>query len=144
MQYGFPRPRSLRPAAVKAVSAFAEDSPGSVRAHHGTVSTLLRPTGLILRGFSLARRPRQWSGGYSHTRADAAAGRSPQAPYSAPRRSGQGTSHQLNTVPPWGPVPPGSSSRAPTSRRKVHNYLKTHIFFPGIFRFLSETTEFPF
>ena len=144
MQYGYQPPRFLQPAAVKAVSAFSADFPWSEQVRHETVSTLLRPTGLILRGFSLVRRPRQWSGGYSHTRADAAAGRSPQAPYSAPRRSGRGTSHQLNTVPPWGPVPPGSSSRAPTSRRKVHSYLKTHIFFPGTFRFLSETTEFPF
>lgn len=37
-------------------------------------------------------------------------------PCSAPHRSSQGTSRRSNTVPPWGPAPPGSSSRAPTSR----------------------------
>lgn len=70
----------------------------------------------IKRGFSSVRHPRRWSDGYSHTRAGAAAGRNPPGPCSAPHRSSQGTSRRSNTVPPWGPAPPGSSSRAPTSR----------------------------
>ncbi len=93
----------------------------------------LRPTGLILRGFSLVRRPRQWSGGYSHTRADAAAGRSPQAPYSAPPvRSRNISSMEYCST---GASSSGQFITRADIERKVHNYLKKHIFFPGTFRF---------